>query len=172
MEKNLIYSGKTKDVFALDNGNYELKFKDDVTGKDGVFDPGENAVGLSIAGVGDINVKMTINELKEKLGKIIVSYTVAKTPVHARDLNAVGAMAALMKDAFKLNLVQTLKNTPAIVHGGLFANIAHGCNSIVATQMARSHSDYTVTEAGFGADLGASSSTSCAGSRIPGQIVP
>ncbi|QRV03022.1 formate--tetrahydrofolate ligase [Arcanobacterium phocisimile] len=97
----------------------------------------------------------SITDLKEKLGNMIVAYTYDKRPVTARDLGAVGAMTALLKEAIKPNLVQSLEHTPAIVHGGPFANIAHGCNSIVATKLSRSLSDYTVTEAGFGADLGA-----------------
>lgn len=96
-----------------------------------------------------------IGELKEKLGDIVVAYTYDSKPVTARDLGANGAMAAVLKDALKPNLVQTLEGTPAIIHGGPFANIAHGCNSIIATKMALHMSDYVVTEAGFGADLGA-----------------
>ncbi len=100
-----------------------------------------------------------ITDLKERLARIIVGYTYGKAseqkPVTAGDLNAQGAMAALLKDALKPNLVQTLEHTPAIVHGGPFANIAHGCNSVTATRMALKLADYTVTEAGFGADLGA-----------------
>ena len=96
-----------------------------------------------------------IEELKEKLGNIVVAYTYDSKPVTARDLKANGAMAAILKDALKPNLVQTLEHTPAIIHGGPFANIAHGCNSIIATKMALHMSDYVVTEAGFGADLGA-----------------
>ncbi len=100
-----------------------------------------------------------INDLKERLSRIIIGYTYGKPseqkPVTAGDLNAQGAMAALLKDALKPNLVQTLEGTPAIVHGGPFANIAHGCNSVTATKMCLKLADYTVTEAGFGADLGA-----------------
>ena len=100
-----------------------------------------------------------INDLKARLGRLIVGYTYGKVseqkPVTAHDLHAEGAMAALLKDALKPNLVQTLEGTPAIVHGGPFANIAHGCNSVTATKMAMKLADYTVTEAGFGADLGA-----------------
>ena len=94
-------------------------------------------------------------DLKEKLGNIIVAYTFDGRPVTASDLNAVGSMAALLKDALKPNLIQTLENTPAIVHGGPFANIAHGCNSVRATKTALKLADYVITEAGFGADLGA-----------------
>ena len=96
-----------------------------------------------------------IDDLKERLGNILVAYTLDNQPVYARDLNAVGAMAALLKDAIKPNLVQTLENTPAIMHGGPFANIAHGCNSVTATKLALKLADYCITEAGFGADLGA-----------------
>jgi formate--tetrahydrofolate ligase len=94
-------------------------------------------------------------DLKTKLGNIIVAYTFDGKPVTAADLNAVGSMAALLKDALKPNLIQTLENTPAIVHGGPFANIAHGCNSVRATKTALKLADYVITEAGFGADLGA-----------------
>ena len=96
-----------------------------------------------------------ILDLKQRLGRIIVAYTYEGKPVTAHDLKAEGAMAALLKDALKPNLVQTLEGTPALVHGGPFANIAHGCNSITATRMALKLGDYAVTEAGFGADLGA-----------------
>lgn len=96
-----------------------------------------------------------INDLKQRLARIIVAYNYEGEPVSAEDLNAVGAMATLLKDALNPNLVQTLENTPAIIHGGPFANIAHGCNSLRATQLALQLADITVTEAGFGADLGA-----------------
>ena len=96
-----------------------------------------------------------IADLKERLGNIIVAYTYSGEPVTAKQLNANGAMAALLKDALKPNLVQTLEGTPAFVHGCPFANIAHGCNSVIATKMAMHFADYVVTEAGFGADLGA-----------------
>jgi formate--tetrahydrofolate ligase len=97
----------------------------------------------------------SLNELKKRLGDIVVAYTYKRKAIKAKDLNVHGAMTVLLKDAFKPNLVQTLENNPAIIHGGPFANIAHGCNSIVATQMSMQLADYTVTEAGFGADLGA-----------------
>ncbi len=96
-----------------------------------------------------------MEDLKERLGKIIVAYNYAGEPVTAADLKAVGAMAALLKDAIKPNMIQTLEGTPALVHGGPFANIAHGCNSVRATKAALKMADYVVTEAGFGADLGA-----------------
>ncbi|MDD7202910.1 MAG: formate--tetrahydrofolate ligase, partial [Coriobacteriaceae bacterium] len=97
----------------------------------------------------------SIHDLKERLARIIVGYTYDDKPVTARDLKADGAMAALLKDALKPNLVQTLEGTPAFVHGGPFANIAHGCNSVMATRLAMKYGDYAITEAGFGADLGA-----------------
>ncbi len=97
----------------------------------------------------------SLSDLKERLGNIVVGYTRDRKPVRARDLNAHGAMTVLLKDAIKPNLVQTLEHTPAFIHGGPFANIAHGCNSVIATQSALKLADYVVTEAGFGADLGA-----------------
>lgn len=98
---------------------------------------------------------MGIADLKERLNRIVVAYNYNNEPVTVQDLQAGGAMTLLLKDAIKPNLVQTLENTPAIIHGGPFANIAHGCNSLIATKMAMKLADYTVTEAGFGADLGA-----------------
>ena len=97
----------------------------------------------------------SISDLKARLGNILVAYTYDGKPVYCRELQANGAMAALLKDAIKPNLVQTLENTPALIHGGPFANIAHGCNSVRATKLALKLADYTITEAGFGADLGA-----------------
>lgn len=96
-----------------------------------------------------------MKDLKERLGRMVVAYNYEGMPVTAADLKAVGAMAALLKDALKPNLIQTLEHTPAIVHGGPFANIAHGCNSVRATKTALKMADYVITEAGFGADLGA-----------------
>ncbi len=96
-----------------------------------------------------------LDNLKERLGNILVAYTYDGKPVYARDLNAVGAMTALLKEAINPNLVQTLENNPAIIHGGPFANIAHGCNSVRATKLAMKLGDYCITEAGFGSDLGA-----------------
>ena len=97
----------------------------------------------------------SITDLKERLSRMVIAYTYDDKPVTAGDIKAVGAMTALLKDAIKPNLVQTLEGTPAIVHGGPFANIAHGCNSVIATRMAMKLGDYAITEAGFGADLGA-----------------
>ena len=96
-----------------------------------------------------------LKDLEKRLGDIIVAYRRDKTPVYCRDIKAEGAMTVLLKDAMQPNLVQTLENNPAFVHGGPFANIAHGCNSVLATKMALAHADWVVTEAGFGADLGA-----------------
>ena len=96
-----------------------------------------------------------MQDLKERLGNILVAYTYDNKPVYAKDLKVNGAMAVLLKDAIKPNLVQTLENTPALMHGGPFANIAHGCNSVRATKLALKLADYTITEAGFGSDLGA-----------------
>lgn len=97
----------------------------------------------------------SLTDLKARLGKMIVGYTYDEAPVTASMLKAEGAMAALLKDAMKPNLVQTLEGTPALVHGGPFANIAHGCNSVIATKTAMELGEYAITEAGFGADLGA-----------------
>ena len=97
----------------------------------------------------------SIEDLKERLGSIVVGYTRAKEPILAKQINAHGAMTVLLKDAIMPNLVQTLENNPAIIHGGPFANIAHGCNSVIATKASLKLADYVVTEAGFGADLGA-----------------
>ena len=111
----------------------------------------------------------SLKEMKERFGRIIVGYTREKRPITAADLKAHGAMTALMKHAIKPNLVQTLENNPALIHGGPFANIAHGCNSILATKLSMWLSEYTVTEAGFGADLARrSSSTSSAARRASG----
>lgn len=96
-----------------------------------------------------------MEDLKERLGRIVVAYNYEGQPVTAEELQAVGAMAALLKDAMKPNLIQTLEHTPALIHGGPFANIAHGCNSVRATKAALKMADYVITEAGFGADLGA-----------------
>ena len=96
-----------------------------------------------------------ITDLKNRLEKIIIGYSFEGKPITAKDLKAGGAMAAVLKDAIHPNLVQTLEHTPALIHGGPFANIAHGCNSVLATKLALKYGDYAVTEVGFGADLGA-----------------
>jgi formate--tetrahydrofolate ligase len=97
----------------------------------------------------------SLEDLKTRLGNIVIGYTREKKPIHCKALNVHGAMTVLLKDALKPNLVQTLEQSPAIIHGGPFANIAHGCNSVIATKAALKLGDYVVTEAGFGADLGA-----------------
>jgi formate--tetrahydrofolate ligase len=119
--------------------------------------PREDGFEITVAseGMAVLCLASDITDLKARLGRIIVGYTYAGKPVTAHDLKAEGAMAALLKDALKPNLVQTLEGTPALIHGGPFANIAHGCNSITATKMALKIGDYAVTEAGFAADLGA-----------------
>ena len=119
--------------------------------------PREDGFDISVASevMAILCLATDINDLKKRLGNIIIGYNKKQEPIYARDIKAEGAMAVLLKDAIKPNLVQTLEHTPAILHGGPFANIAHGCNSIIATKMAMKLADYTVTEAGFGADLGA-----------------
>ena len=119
--------------------------------------PREDGFDITVASeiMAVLGLSNSISDLKQRLGKIIVGYTYDDKPVTARDLKAQGAMTALLKDALKPNLVQTLEGTPAFVHGGPFANIAHGCNSVTATKMALKTGEYAVTEAGFGADLGA-----------------
>ncbi len=119
--------------------------------------PGEDGIDITVASeiMAVLCLSADIPDLKARLGRMVVAYTFDGKPVTAHDLKAEGAMAALLKDALKPNLVQTLEGTPAFIHGGPFANIAHGCNSVMATRMAMRLGDYTVTEAGFGADLGA-----------------
>ena len=119
--------------------------------------PREDGFDISVASevMAVLCLSSSIPDLKARLGRMVVAYTFDGKPVTASDLKAEGAMTALLKDALKPNLVQTLEGTPALVHGGPFANIAHGCNSVMATRMAMKLADYTVTEAGFGADLGA-----------------
>ena len=119
--------------------------------------PREDGFDISVASevMAILCLSKDLKDLKQRLGNIIIGYTKQGKPVFARDLKAEGSMAVLLKDAIKPNLVQTLEHTPTLVHGGPFANIAHGCNSIIATKLAMKLADYTVTEAGFGADLGA-----------------
>ena len=142
---------------CVDMNDRQLRFVVDGLGgsKNGV--PREDGYDITVASeiMAVFCLADGINDLKQRLSRIIVAYTYDDKPVTAGDLKAVGAMAALLKDALKPNLVQTLEGTPTFVHGGPFANIAHGCNSITATRMALKIGDYAVTEAGFGADLGA-----------------
>lgn len=130
-----------------------------IVGLGGTMSGVPRETGVDIVAASEVMAILCLSEnlqhLKEKLGNIFIGYTHDKKPVYARDLKANGAMAALLKDAIKPNLVQTIENTPAIIHGGPFANIAQGTNSIIATRMGLSLSDYVVTEAGFGFDLGA-----------------
>ena len=113
-----------------------------------------------------------ILDLKERLDRIIIGYNYQGQPVTAKDLKAGGAMAAVLKDAIHPNLVQTLEHTPAIIHGGPFANIAHGCNSVLATKLALKYADYVVTEAGFGADLGAENSSISSAAWRDSNLLP
>lgn len=142
---------------CVDMNDRQLRYVEDGLGgpKSGV--PRKDGFDITVASeiMAILCLSTSLSDLKERLARIIVGYTYDGEPVTAGDLKAVGAMAILLKDALKPNLVQTLEATPAIVHGGPFANIAHGCNSIIATKTALKLADYVVTEAGFGADLGA-----------------
>ncbi|MBQ3702975.1 MAG: formate--tetrahydrofolate ligase [Oscillospiraceae bacterium] len=142
---------------CVDMNDRQLRFVVDGLGGKANGMPREDGFDITVASeiMAVFCLASSITDLKERLGRIIVGYSYEGKPVTAADLKAVGAMAALLKDALKPNLVQTLEGTPAFVHGGPFANIAHGCNSVMATRMALKMGDYTVTEAGFGADLGA-----------------
>lgn len=142
---------------CVDMNDRQLRFITDGLGGKANGTPREDGFDITVASeiMAVFCLANSITDLKERLSKIIVGYTYDDKPVTAGDLNAVGAMTALLKDALKPNLVQTLEGTPAFVHGGPFANIAHGCNSVIATKMALKMGDYAVTEAGFGADLGA-----------------
>lgn len=142
---------------CVDMNDRQLRFIVDGMGGKANGVPREDGFDITVASeiMAVLCLSNSITELKEKLSNIIVGYTYDDKPVTCGQLNAAGAMTALLKDAIKPNLVQTLEGTPAFVHGGPFANIAHGCNSIMATKVALKMGDYTVTEAGFGADLGA-----------------
>lgn len=142
---------------CVDMNDRQLRFVVDGMGGKANGVPREDGFDITVASeiMAVFCLSSSITDLKERLGRIIVGYTYDDKPVTAADLKAVGAMTALLKDALKPNLVQTLEGTPAFVHGGPFANIAHGCNSVMATRLALKMGDYTVTEAGFGADLGA-----------------
>ncbi len=142
---------------CVDMNDRQLRFIVDGMGGKANGVPREDGFDITVASeiMAVFCLANSITDLKDRLSKIIVGYTYDDKPVTAGDLKAVGAMTALLKDAFKPNLVQTLEGTPAFVHGGPFANIAHGCNSVMATKLALKMGDYIVTEAGFGADLGA-----------------
>ncbi len=142
---------------CVDMNDRQLRFIVDGMGGKANGVPREDGFDITVASeiMAVLCLSSSITDLKERLSRMIVGYTYDDKPVTAGDLNAVGAMTALLKDAIKPNMVQTLEGTPAFVHGGPFANIAHGCNSVTATKLALKMGDYTVTEAGFGADLGA-----------------
>ena len=142
---------------CVDMNDRQLRFVTDGLGGKVNGVPREDGYDITVASeiMAVLCLADSLNDLKNRLAKIIVGYTYDDQPVTAGDLKAQGAMTALLKDALKPNLVQTLEGTPALVHGGPFANIAHGCNSVIATKTALKLADYTITEAGFGADLGA-----------------
>ncbi len=142
---------------CVDMNDRQLRFVIDGMGGKANGVPREDGFDITVASeiMAILCLSSSITDLKERLSRIIVGYTFNDEPVTCGQLNAAGAMTALLKDAIKPNLVQTLEGTPAFVHGGPFANIAHGCNSVMATRLALKMGDYTVTEAGFGADLGA-----------------
>lgn len=142
---------------CVDMNDRQLRFIVDGMGGKANGVPREDGFDITVASeiMAVLCLSSSITDLKERLSRIIVGYTYDDKPVTCGQLNAAGAMTALLKDAIKPNLVQTLEGTPAFVHGGPFANIAHGCNSVMATRMALKMGDYTITEAGFGADLGA-----------------
>ena len=165
MLDNHIYQGNALDIDprritwkrCVDMNDRQLRFVVDGLGGRVNGVPREDGYDITVASevMAVLCLASDIGDLKARLGRLVVAYTRAGKPVTAHDLHAEGAMAALLKDALKPNLVQTLEHTPALVHGGPFANIAHGCNSVMATRMALRLGDYAVTEAGFGADLGA-----------------
>ncbi len=165
MLDNHIYQGNALNIDprritwkrCVDMNERQLRFVTDGLGGRVNGVPREDGYDITVASeiMAVFCLASSITDLKERLARIVVAYTYDEKPVTAGQLGAVGAMAALLKDALKPNLVQTLEGTPALVHGGPFANIAHGCNSVTATRMAMKLGDYAVTEAGFGADLGA-----------------
>lgn len=165
MLDNHIYQGNELDIDpkrvlwrrVLDMNDRQLRNIIDGMGKpvDGVMRPDGFDITVASEVMAVFCLAKDISDLKERLGNILVAYAKDGSPVYAKDLKAHGAMAVLLKDAIKPNLVQTIEGTPAFVHGGPFANIAHGCNSVTATRLAKHLADYAVTEAGFGADLGA-----------------
>ena len=165
MLDNHIYQGNSLNIDprritwhrCVDMNDRQLRFVTDGLGGRVNGVPREDSYDITVASeiMAVLCLSSSLDDLKARLSRIIVGYTYDERPVTAGDLKAAGAMTALLKDALKPNLVQTLEGTPAFVHGGPFANIAHGCNSVIATKMAMKMADYAVTEAGFGADLGA-----------------
>ena len=165
MLDNHIYQGNSLNIDprritwkrCVDMNDRQLRFVTDGLGGRVNGVPREDGYDITVASeiMAVLCLANSITDLKDRLSRIIVGYTYDEKPVTAGDLKATGAMTALLKDALKPNLVQTLEKTPALVHGGPFANIAHGCNSVIATKMAMKLAEYAITEAGFGADLGA-----------------
>lgn len=165
MLDNHIYQGNSLNIDprritwkrCVDMNDRQLRFVADGLGGRVNGVPREDGYDITVASeiMAVLCLSTSITDLKERLSRIVVGYTYDEKPVTAGQLNAAGAMTALLKDAIKPNLVQTLEGTPALVHGGPFANIAHGCNSVMATKLAMKLGDYAITEAGFGADLGA-----------------
>ena len=165
MLDNHIYQGNSLNIDprrivwkrCVDMNDRQLRFVTDGLGGRVNGVPREDGYDITVASeiMAVLCLANSLSDLKERLGRIIVGYTYDEKPVTAADLKAHGAMTALLKDALKPNLVQTLEGTPAFVHGGPFANIAHGCNSVIATKIAMKLGEYAITEAGFGADLGA-----------------
>lgn len=165
MLDNHIYQGNALNIDprtitwkrCVDMNDRQLRFVIDGVGGKSNGVPREDGYDITVASeiMAVLCLSTSVSNLKERLSNIVVAYTYDGKPVCAKDINAQGAMTALLKDALKPNLVQTLEGTAAFVHGGPFANIAHGCNSVIATKMALKTADYVVTEAGFGADLGA-----------------
>lgn len=165
MLDNHIHQGNALDIDTrqitwkrcVDMNDRQLRYITDGLGGAANGVPREDGYDITVASevMAVLCLATSITDLKERLSKLIVAYTRSGEPVTAGDLKAAGAMTALLKDALKPNLVQSLEGTPALVHGGPFANIAHGCNSVIATNMALKLGDYAITEAGFGADLGA-----------------
>ena len=163
MIDNHIYQGNELEIKnvtwkrCVDLNDRQLRVVNTGLSNESKIVPREDGFDISVASeiMAVLCLSSDIKDLRRRLGNIIIGYNIQEKPVYARDLKAEGAMTVLLKDALKPNLIQTLEHTPCIMHGGPFANIAHGCNSIIATKLALKLADYTVTEAGFGADLGA-----------------
>ena len=163
MIDNHIYHGNELEIEkvvwkrCVDLNDRQLRVVDTGLSGESKIVPRKDAFDITVASevMAILCLAVDIDDLKAKLGNIVIGYNKQGKPVYAKDLKAEGSMAVLLKDAIKPNLVQTLEHTPAIIHGGPFANIAHGCNSVIATKMALKLADYCITEAGFGADLGA-----------------
>ena len=163
MIDNHIYHGNELEIEkvvwkrCVDLNDRQLRVVNTGLSKENKIVPREDSFDITVASevMAILCLATDVEDLRTKLGNIIIGYNKKGNPVYAKDLKAEGSMTVLLKDAIKPNLVQTLEYTPAIIHGGPFANIAHGCNSVIATKMAMKLADYTITEAGFGADLGA-----------------